>query len=126
MTQLAEAGATIMPASPLLLYKPKTVEELADTVVARILQHLGVEQRWCLNGSFRSRGNERESNHAPQTHIILEMIKVEHTIFALPFALISMLLASRNLPRFAWMAYVYMDNRRNGRGASAARRSTGS
>jgi 4-hydroxybenzoate polyprenyltransferase len=30
--------------------------------------------------------------------IILEMIKFEHTIFALPFALISMLLASRALP----------------------------
>src|SRR5439155_22063854 len=30
--------------------------------------------------------------------IILEMIKFEHTIFALPFALMSMLLASRALP----------------------------
>lgn len=30
--------------------------------------------------------------------LILEMIKFEHTIFALPFALISVLLASRNLP----------------------------
>jgi len=30
--------------------------------------------------------------------IILEMIKFEHTIFALPFALISALLAARNLP----------------------------
>jgi flavin prenyltransferase len=44
MTQLAEAGATILPASPAFYYKPKTVEEVADTVVARILQQLGVEQ----------------------------------------------------------------------------------
>jgi 4-hydroxybenzoate polyprenyltransferase len=33
-----------------------------------------------------------------KTRQILEMIKFEHTIFALPFALISVLLASRNLP----------------------------
>lgn len=44
MTQLAEAGATILPASPAWYYKPKSLEELADTVVARILQNLGIEQ----------------------------------------------------------------------------------
>lgn len=44
-TQLAEAGATILPASPAWYYKPKTFEDLADTVVARILQCLGVEQQ---------------------------------------------------------------------------------
>src|SRR5262245_40401822 len=33
-----------------------------------------------------------------KTRQILDMIKFEHTIFALPFALISVLLASRNLP----------------------------
>ena len=44
LTQLAEAGATILPAAPGFYFKPKTIEELADTVVARILQQLGVEQ----------------------------------------------------------------------------------
>ena len=44
LTQLSEAGATILPASPAWYYKPKTLEELADTVVARILQNLGIEQ----------------------------------------------------------------------------------
>jgi 4-hydroxy-3-polyprenylbenzoate decarboxylase len=44
MTQLAEAGATILPASPAWYNRPATIEELADTVVARILQNLGVEQ----------------------------------------------------------------------------------
>jgi len=44
MTQLAEAGATILPASPAWYYRPQTLEELADTVVARILQNLGIEQ----------------------------------------------------------------------------------
>jgi len=44
-TQLAEAGATILPASPAWYHKPKTFEDLADSVVARILQCLGVEQQ---------------------------------------------------------------------------------
>jgi len=45
LTQLAEAGATILPACPAWYYKPKTIEDLADTVVARILQSLGVDQQ---------------------------------------------------------------------------------
>lgn len=45
MTQLAEAGATILPACPAWYTNPTTLEELADTVVARILQNLGVEQK---------------------------------------------------------------------------------
>ena len=45
LTALAEAGATVLPACPAWYYKPATLEELADTVVARILQCLGVEQK---------------------------------------------------------------------------------
>lgn len=45
LTRLAEAGATILPASPGFYYKPKTIEELADTIVARILQQLGIDQK---------------------------------------------------------------------------------
>jgi 4-hydroxy-3-polyprenylbenzoate decarboxylase len=44
LTQLAEAGATILPACPAWYHRPKTLEDLADTVVARILQSLGAEQ----------------------------------------------------------------------------------
>jgi 4-hydroxy-3-polyprenylbenzoate decarboxylase len=44
MTQLTEAGATVLPASPSFYYKPQTVEDVADTIVARILQQLGIEQ----------------------------------------------------------------------------------
>ncbi len=44
LTQLAEAGATILPACPAWYSSPKSLEDLADTVVARILQNLGVEQ----------------------------------------------------------------------------------
>src|SRR2546423_2752678 len=34
LTRLAEAGATILPACPSFYYKPQTVDEVADTVVA--------------------------------------------------------------------------------------------
>lgn len=45
LTQLAEAGATVLPASPGFYYRPKTVEDVADTVVARILQQLGIDHK---------------------------------------------------------------------------------
>lgn len=44
LTTLAEVGATILPAAPAWYTRPQTLEELADTVVARILQNLGIEQ----------------------------------------------------------------------------------
>lgn len=43
-------------------------------------------------------GIERPDGVLVRLRIILEMIKFEHTVFALPFALISALLASRRLP----------------------------
>lgn len=39
------AGATILPANPSFYTRPQTLEELADTVVARVLDHLAVEHR---------------------------------------------------------------------------------
>ncbi len=44
LTTLAEVGATIIPACPAWYQRPATLEDLADTVVARILQALGQEQ----------------------------------------------------------------------------------
>ena len=50
MELLLQAGAVILPANPAFYSQPKTIEELADTVVARVLDHLGVENslspRW--------------------------------------------------------------------------------
>ena len=50
MLAAKEAGATIMPASPGFYNKPETINDLVDMVVARVLDHLGVEnnlaQRW--------------------------------------------------------------------------------
>lgn len=39
------AGATILPANPLFYTHPKTVEDAMDTVVARVLDHLGIPQK---------------------------------------------------------------------------------
>lgn len=36
------AGATILPANPSFYSNPKSVQEVADTVVARVLDHLGL------------------------------------------------------------------------------------
>ena len=45
-----EAGAMVLPAIPSFYARPETLEDVADTVVARILDHLGVEhdlvKRW--------------------------------------------------------------------------------
>lgn len=38
------AGATILPANPSFYTHPTTVEQVVDTVVARVLDHLGIPQ----------------------------------------------------------------------------------
>ena len=45
MEQILLAGATIVPASPQFYSKPKTIEDAVDTVVAKIIWHLGIENR---------------------------------------------------------------------------------
>ncbi len=45
MATLTEAGATIIPASPSFYNKPKTITEVVDTIVARVLDHLGIEHK---------------------------------------------------------------------------------
>lgn len=42
MVQACEAGATILPANPSFYTRPQTVEAVVDTVIARVLQQLGV------------------------------------------------------------------------------------
>lgn len=44
MVAVAEAGATVLPAIPSFYNQPKTVEDVVDTVVARVMQHLGLPQ----------------------------------------------------------------------------------
>lgn len=50
MLTLSQAGATIMPAAPGFYHQPKSINDLVDFVVARILDHLQLGQdlvpRW--------------------------------------------------------------------------------
>ena len=50
MLSLAKLGVTIMPAAPGFYQHPQSIDDLVDFMVARILDHLGVEQhllpRW--------------------------------------------------------------------------------
>jgi 4-hydroxy-3-polyprenylbenzoate decarboxylase len=50
MTSVTRAGAVVLPASPSFYSKPATLEALLDTVVARVLDQVGIAQdlmpRW--------------------------------------------------------------------------------
>lgn len=50
MLRLTRAGAVVLPAAPGFYHRPTSIDELVDFVVARILDHLGVEHslagRW--------------------------------------------------------------------------------
>jgi 4-hydroxy-3-polyprenylbenzoate decarboxylase len=50
MLRVTDAGGIVVPASPSFYHEPKTIMDLVDSVVARILDHLGLESelavRW--------------------------------------------------------------------------------
>ncbi|WP_305464285.1 flavin prenyltransferase UbiX [Photobacterium leiognathi] len=50
MLKLSKLGVTVMPAAPGFYHQPQSIDDLIDFMVARILDHLGVEQglvpRW--------------------------------------------------------------------------------
>ncbi len=50
MHKLSQMGVTIMPAAPGFYHQPKSIDDLIDFMVARILDHLGIDQtlvpRW--------------------------------------------------------------------------------
>ena len=51
MLKLAQLGVTVLPASPAFYHQPQSVDDMIDFVVARILDHIGIEhsliKRWC-------------------------------------------------------------------------------
>jgi len=57
MLKLARAGVTILPANPGFYNKPQRVDELVDFIVARVLDHLDIDQaltpRWGADESPR-------------------------------------------------------------------------
>ncbi len=44
MVSAAEAGCTIMPPAPSFYNRPQSLNDLVDTVIARVLDHLQIEQ----------------------------------------------------------------------------------
>lgn len=65
MEALAIAGATILPASPAFYPMPRSVDEMVDFVVGRVLDELGVEnslyRRWTGKGSTGNRVSRRRA-----------------------------------------------------------------
>lgn len=45
MLKLSRAGAVILPANPAFYHRPKTLEDLVDFIVARVLDQVGVPQQ---------------------------------------------------------------------------------
>jgi len=45
MHKLSLAGVTIMPANPGFYYRPQTLDDLVNFMVARLLDHLGIEHK---------------------------------------------------------------------------------
>lgn len=56
MLAVTRSGAMVMPATPSFYGKPKTLEEAVDTVLARVLDHLGLDhtiaRRWGKDASL--------------------------------------------------------------------------
>src|SRR6266480_137485 len=75
MLRAQQAGAVIMPTVPAFYHQPKTIDDLVTQYVCRVLAQI--------------------SKMANRIKTVLEMIKFEHSVFALPFALTGALLAAR-------------------------------
>jgi 4-hydroxybenzoate polyprenyltransferase len=61
-----------------------------------------------VDGGERAGGTLREagSSVAAQLRVVLEMVKFEHTLFALPFAFLGMLLAAGGLPPWRTIGWI--------------------
>ncbi|SMF20865.1 4-hydroxy-3-polyprenylbenzoate decarboxylase [Alteromonadaceae bacterium Bs31] len=67
MLTLTRLGAVILPASPGFYQQPKSVSDLVDFIVARILDQLGMSQRlmprWGESGNEHPQGNTQQDAH---------------------------------------------------------------
>lgn len=63
LVTLARAGALVLPACPSFYGQPRTLGDAVDTVVARVLDHLGIEQdlvrRWGTRSGAEGAAGER-------------------------------------------------------------------
>jgi flavin prenyltransferase len=69
MLSLTRAGAVVLPASPGFYHRPRTIDDLVDFIVARVLDHLGVEHalvpRWGQNRESGTGNRESRSAEEP-------------------------------------------------------------
>ncbi len=126
MLRAQEAGAVIMPVVPAFYYSPQTIDDLVEQFVCRALAQIGLpqEQQYRWEGRREVPRPRSVECKFPMTtsriRTVLEMIKFEHSIFALPFALTAALLAARTSarkhgrPRMAHMAANRLDHRGDG------------
>ena len=118
MMRAQQAGAVIMPVIPAFYDQPKTIDDLVTQYTCRVLAQIGLAQdkmyRWA--GRSSSKGSESVKSHTGhlgcsrflfadekknRIRVVLEMIKFEHSVCALPFALTGALLAAR-ASRHGW------------------------
>lgn len=57
MTRLTQLGATIMPACPGFYHQPESIQDLVNFVVARILDHLAIEQSLVTPWGYQANQN---------------------------------------------------------------------
>ena len=57
MLKLSQMGVTMMPASPGFYHNPTSINDLIDFVVARILDHLGVDQSIMARWGYSNKEN---------------------------------------------------------------------
>jgi 4-hydroxy-3-polyprenylbenzoate decarboxylase len=60
MLRVTRAGAVVMPAAPGFYHRPTRIEELVDFIVARVLDHVGVEHS--IGARWDGREKEQPSN----------------------------------------------------------------
>lgn len=58
MLKLSQLGVTMMPAAPGFYHNPKSIDDLVDFVVARILDHLGVDQSLVARWGYESKKHD--------------------------------------------------------------------
>ena len=62
MVAVTEAGAMVMPASPSFYSAPQGVGELLDTVTARVLDHLGIDNQLMRRWTGQLLGSEARTS----------------------------------------------------------------
>jgi 4-hydroxy-3-polyprenylbenzoate decarboxylase len=67
LVALARAGALVLPACPSFYGKPRTLADAVDTVVGRVLDHLGVEHDLVRRWGSRAAGERAEEADAQES-----------------------------------------------------------